>query len=178
MAGGYTAAASVSGSSKSPVKSRQTSSPSIGPKPAIAPGALKSQEFSDRPTKSRIAGSNDHTRRSAARAKSSATPVSRKADIGFGANGFDCRQTRRIEWQSIFARRKGSRSSFRRHVDQSSRSASIPVRSRVMLATGSRKKIRIVTHRRSCIAGHAVPALPDPHDCACASRRSARHGVR
>src|SRR6185437_6078902 len=41
-----------------------------------------------------------------------------------------------------------------------------PVRSRVMLATGpSRKKIRIVTHRRSCIAGHAVPALPDPHDC-------------
>ena len=44
----------VSGSPNSRVKSRPASSPSIGPKPAIAPGALKSQEFSDRPTKSRI----------------------------------------------------------------------------------------------------------------------------
>ena len=182
MTGGCNAAALVSGSPKRRVKSRPTSSPSIGPKPAIAPGALKSHEFSDRPTKSRIAGSNDHTRRSAARVKSSGTPVSRKARI------LDSAPTDSIVGKlagsngSIFSLRlKRSRIGFRRRAGRGLDLLRLLdlVRSRVVLATGpSRKKIRVVTHRRSYIAGHAVPALLDPHDCACASRRSARHGIR
>src|SRR5215472_13586435 len=41
-------------------------------------GSLKSQEFSDRPTKSRIAGSVDQARRSAARVRSAGTPGAKK----------------------------------------------------------------------------------------------------
>src|SRR5438132_1334281 len=49
------------------------------PNPGTPPGALKSHEFSDKPMKSRITGSADQARRSAARAKSAGTPAARKA---------------------------------------------------------------------------------------------------
>src|SRR6185437_13097713 len=47
------------------------------PKPAAAPTALKSQALSERPTKSRTAGSVDQARRSAAGLTSAGTPAAR-----------------------------------------------------------------------------------------------------
>src|SRR5262249_44237524 len=51
----------------------------------IAPGALKSHEFSESPMKSRILGSAAHARRSAARVNSGGTPGARKARISVSA---------------------------------------------------------------------------------------------
>src|ERR1043165_2312841 len=58
---------------------RISSVDSSGPNPGIAFGSVKSQAFSDSPTKSRIAGSDVHTRRSAARVSSTGTPSRRNA---------------------------------------------------------------------------------------------------
>jgi hypothetical protein len=52
---------------------RISSVSSSGPKPGIAPRSLKSHEFSESPMKSRILGSADHVRRSAARVNSGGT---------------------------------------------------------------------------------------------------------
>src|SRR5215467_4899841 len=49
------------------------------PNPGTPPSALKSHEFSDRPMKSRIAGSAVQARRSAARVSSGGTSGARKA---------------------------------------------------------------------------------------------------
>src|SRR5689334_19980015 len=51
----------------------------------MAFGALKSHEFSERPTKSRILGSLAHARRSAARVSSAGTPGARNARISVSA---------------------------------------------------------------------------------------------
>ena len=51
----------------------------MSPKPGIALGSVKSQAFSESPTKSRMAGSAVHARRSAARVSSGGTPGIRKA---------------------------------------------------------------------------------------------------
>jgi hypothetical protein len=64
---------------------RNSSVISSGPKPAIAPGALKSHAFSESPMKSRIFGSAAQARRSAARVNSSGTPEARKARISVSA---------------------------------------------------------------------------------------------
>ena len=71
--------ASSPGSPKSWAAMRRTSALPIGPNPGIESGALKSQEFSDRPTKSRIAGSALQARRRAARLSAAGTPRCRKA---------------------------------------------------------------------------------------------------
>src|SRR4051812_45915858 len=58
---------------------------SSGPKPGIAAGSVKSHAFSASPTKSRIAGSVVHTRRSAARVSSAGTPARRNAAMSVSA---------------------------------------------------------------------------------------------
>src|SRR3954468_24008816 len=55
------------------------------PKPGIADGSVKSPAFSASPTKSRIAGSAVHTRRSAARVSSAGTPLRRNAVMSVSA---------------------------------------------------------------------------------------------
>src|SRR6516162_1706742 len=55
------------------------------PNPGTPSGALKSQEFSDRPMKSRIAGSVDQARRSAARVRSAGAPGAKKGRMSDAA---------------------------------------------------------------------------------------------
>ena len=69
-----------------------------GPKPGIASGALKSQAFSESPTKSRIAGSAAQARRSAAWVSSAGTPRARNARMSVPASiDSTRRQARGIE---------------------------------------------------------------------------------
>jgi hypothetical protein len=58
---------------------------SSGPKPAMAPGSVKSHWFSAMPMKSRMAGSLVQARRSAALVSSAGTPDCRKARISLAA---------------------------------------------------------------------------------------------
>ena len=68
----------------------------------MALGSLKSHPFSTRPTKSRMAGSADQARRSAARVNSGGTPGCRKrAHVGVGADRFDRRQLGEIERRPV-----------------------------------------------------------------------------
>jgi hypothetical protein len=114
MVDGCATTAVASGSPKSRVTRRPPWSLSIGPKLDIATRALKSHEFSDRPTKSRIAGSEDEARRSAARAKSPGTPgVKERANVGCGPNRLDRRQTREIERRLKFRRSGETPARFR-----------------------------------------------------------------
>ena len=153
---GCAATAVASGSPRRRVTRRATSSLPIGPKPGIAPGALKSHEFSDRPTKSRIMGSDDQTRRRAARVKSAGTPAARKALMSDPATiEFDRRQTRRVEQRLSFARRQSSsRGSGGSAATGILRLRSLArIRSRPALAARPpRQKGVVIAHRRSRIA--------------------------
>ena len=74
--------------------------------PGIAFGSVKSQAFSASPTKSRIAGSAVHARRSAARVKSAGTPARRNARMSVPAViEFDRRQGSRDRTRLLRLRR-------------------------------------------------------------------------
>ena len=124
--------------------------------PGHAAGAVKSHEFSDRPIKSRIAGSADQARRSAARVRSAGTPGGKKsADVGPGTDRIDRAAGRQDRtWLRVAAaRRDGAAAAAGRARSRSC--GGLPARGLGTLAARPAREKAVVSAHCRALAGAA-----------------------